>query len=115
MARVSSERNAIGASGDVTGTGVAGPEDVATGTSVSTGLQCENRENQEPDRLLRQAVRLLNNADLKGASETLKEAARVMAEQNDNTGAPDLPGKPEQANDRKLRIAKHEQRVGTTG
>ena len=90
MARVSAERNATGTSGDVTGTGVAGPEDVA-GTSVSPGLQYENRENQEPDRLLRRAVRLLNNADLKGASETLKEAARVMALQSDNTGAPDLP------------------------
>lgn len=87
MARVSSERNAIGASGDVTGTGGAGPEDVA-GTSVSTGLQYEK---QEPDRLLRRAVRLLNDADLKGASETLKEAARVMALQSDNTGTPDLP------------------------
>jgi hypothetical protein len=97
MVRVSSERNATDpATGIATGASVPGPEDAA-GTSVSTGLQYEN---QKPDRLLRRAVRLLNNADLKGASETLKEAARVMALQSDDTGAPDLPGKTGQPDDR---------------
>ncbi len=71
MARVFSERNA---------TSLAGPERF-TDLSASTG---PHQEHGEPCRLLRWAAELLSKGDLKGASETLKEASRILASRGEN-------------------------------
>ena len=44
---------------------------------------------EESTRLLQRAVKLLDNADLKGASEMLQQAAGVLAPQSGDIGGPD--------------------------
>ncbi len=47
---------------------------------------------EEPVRLLRRATRLLDEADLCGANEALKEAAKALAQRGGGrAGSPDLP------------------------
>ncbi len=47
---------------------------------------------EEPVRLLRRATRLLDEADLCGANETLTEAAKALARRGGGrTGSPDFP------------------------
>lgn len=57
-----------------------GPPISAAGTGASTN-------QRELGHLIREAVRLLEASDLRGANETLKEAARV----NVAAGAPENP------------------------
>jgi hypothetical protein len=46
---------------------------------------------EEPGRLLRRATRLLDEADLCGANEALKEAAKALARRGGRAGSPDFP------------------------
>jgi hypothetical protein len=49
-------------------------------------------EDEEPGRLLRRATRLLDEGDLCGVNEALKEAAEALARWGGGrAGSPDLP------------------------